>query len=96
MVINTVTFGFILRGKIMHVILASCGNPDYYQDPDEPMYGCEENSKRNVSSLVEASMECRKFIERNDLGSGNWAGGEIFDGNKQVARISYNGSVLKP
>ncbi|MFQ5642329.1 MAG: hypothetical protein ACE5FQ_01380 [Thiogranum sp.] len=78
----------------MEVILASCGNPDHFQDPDQPMYGCENNSRLAVNSLEEASLKCKDFINRNYLGSGNWAGGEVFEGNKCIAKISYNGNII--
>lgn len=48
----------------------------------------------SVATLREASAACRAFIDRNGLGGGNWAGGDVFDGERrQVARISYNGRV---
>lgn len=78
----------------MKVKLASCGNPDHFQDPDRPMYGCESDKMLSVASLEEASAECRKFIERNYLGSGNWAGGDVFEGKKCIAKIAYNGRIL--
>jgi len=51
----------------MEVILASCGNPDHFQNPDQPMYGCESDHRVIVNSLEEASVECKKFINRNSL-----------------------------
>ena len=78
----------------MEVLLASCGNPDHYQDPDQPMWGCESDSKVSVKSLDEASAECRDFIKRNELGSGNWAGGDVFEGNEHIAQIAYNGRII--
>ena len=78
----------------MKVTLASCGNPDHFQNPYEPMWGCESDSKITVNSLEEASAKCRKFIDRNFLGGGNWAGGDVFENNKIIARIAYNGRIL--
>ncbi len=78
----------------MEVILASRGNPDHFQDPEQPMYGCESDSKVTVNSLEEASIECRNFIDRNYLGGGNWAGGEVFKDKKCIAEISYNGRIV--
>jgi hypothetical protein len=77
----------------MEVLLASCGNPDHFQDPDQPMYGCEGDSKVTVNSLKEASVECRKFIDRNILGYGNWAGGDVYEDKNCIAEISYNGKI---
>ena len=79
----------------MEVNLASCGNPDHFQDPDQPMYGCDSNHYITVSTLDEASLECRKFIERNNLGNGNWIGGEVYENNKCIARIAYNGRISR-
>jgi len=77
----------------MIVKLSSCGNPDFGQDPNRPLYGCEKDKKISVDSFKEASQVCVEFISQNDLGSGNWDGGQVFDGDKQVAQVSYNGRV---
>lgn len=73
----------------MKVLLASCGNPDYRQDPDKELWGCDRNKWVNVDSIKEASEKCVAWIERNDLGAGNWNGGRI------IAHISYNGRAWK-
>lgn len=78
----------------LRVTLASVGNPDFNQNPNRPMWGCEKNKTVTVASYKEASEVCSKFINDNDLGSGNWAGGEILDDkNKVIAHVSYNGRV---
>ena len=77
----------------MIVLLASVGNPDFSQDPDRPMYGCERNAWHPVMSYKEASDLCRDFISRNDLGGGNWSGGDIAVQGTVVAYVSYNGRV---
>jgi hypothetical protein len=71
------------------VELKAVGNPDHGQ------YGSMGIPTRRVSvaSLAEASATCRVFIENEDLGSGNWAGGRVFKGGKVIARVSYNGRV---
>ena len=79
------------------VRLASCGNPDHGQNPNHRMYGAEANRWQKVGSIAEASTACRKFIEDNDLGGGNWSGGEVMDDKKIIiARISYNGRAWLP
>ena len=78
----------------MEVILASCGNPDHFQDPEQPMYGCESNHRVIVNSLEEASVECKKFIKTNELGGGNWAGGDVYENNIHIAKIAYNGRII--
>lgn len=76
------------------VHLASCGNPDYLQDPDEALPGADAAGWMKVASLREASNACSVFIGANELGGGNWAGGEVVDATgKMVARVSYNGRV---
>lgn len=78
----------------MKVQLSSVGNPDFNQNPDAPMYGCEPNKLVEVNSFKEASDVCSKFIIKNDLGSGNWSGGQIVDDKgKHIAHVSYNGRV---
>lgn len=80
----------------MKVTLASVGNPDFRQDPTKPMYGCEPNKEVEVATFKEASIVCSNFIHENDLGSGNWAGGDIKDDSgKVIAVVSYNGKVWK-
>jgi len=76
------------------VRLASAGNPDMGQDPRRRKYGAEPNRTDTVMTLREAAARCREFIELNDLGGGNWAGGQVHDGmNQEVAYVSYNGRV---
>lgn len=48
----------------------------------------------SASTFDECSKICRQYITDNDLGSGNWNGGQIIDENgNQVARVSYNGRI---
>lgn len=80
----------------MKVTLSSVGNPDFRQDPTRPIYGCEPNKTVEVASYKEASEKCIEFITNNDLGSGNWSGGDILDEKgKVIAVVSYNGKVWK-
>jgi hypothetical protein len=78
----------------MRVKLESVGNPDFRQDPNNPLFGCESNKMIEVSTFKQAREACMQFISDNDLGSGNWSGGEISDENdKVIAYVSYNGRV---
>ena len=80
----------------MKVALSSIGNPDFGQDPNRPMYGCEKNKRVTVLSFKEASEVCLEFIKSNYLGGGNWRGGDITDDSgKVIAIVSYNGKVWK-
>ena len=50
-----------------------------------------------VESLDDASREVRKYIEKNDIGSRVWTGGDVVDENGSfVAWISYNGRIWDP
>jgi hypothetical protein len=78
----------------MQVALKSCGNPDHGQDPDRPYYFSEPDRIVEVSSFEEASRICRKFIEKNDLGGGNWSGGQIYVDGQFIAKVNYVGRIM--
>jgi hypothetical protein len=46
-----------------------------------------------VKSLSEAQNKVREFIEENDLGSGNFTGGDLFLNGKKIGMVSYNGRL---
>lgn len=77
------------------VHLASCGNPDFRQQPGRSLPGIPKR-RTKVKTLDEASAACRTYIAEHELGSGNWAGGQVFQGNQMVALVSYNGRVWHP
>lgn len=77
----------------MQVFLKSCGNPDHGQDPDRKYYLSEPDRVVQVSSYAEASKVCREFIVRNDLGRGNWSGGQIVIDGEFVAKVNYAGYI---
>lgn len=79
------------------VVLASRGNADFRQDPNRSLPGVRKKRVR-VFELSKASMVCRLYIERHELGGGNWCGGEVIDHRTKVtvAQVSYNGRVWKP
>lgn len=81
----------------LKVTLASVGNPDFPgQDASRPLPGVE-NRTVTVVDIPAASKACRDYIEKNDLGGGNWAGGLITDETgAEVGRVSYNGRVWPP
>jgi hypothetical protein len=84
------------RGKLV-VHLEAVPNYDY-TSPDNPLRNMRERSSYvPVSGLVEASRVVRQYIEGHEMGSGNWAGGEVWDDQgKHVATVSYNGRVWEP
>jgi hypothetical protein len=77
--------------------LESCGNIDFGQDNNRSLPGVPKGSV-NVPSLRAASAICRAYIEKYELGGGNWCGGAVFDATsgEHVAHISYNGRVWRP
>lgn len=74
------------------VTLSSVGNPDRGQDHTRALPGVLPGGKV-VANLAEASLVCSDYIKENELGAGNWSGGDVYLGYKLVARISYNGRV---
>lgn len=78
-------------GNALVVVCKSVGNPDFGQNPLESI---SFPLLYPVESLSEASNVCRLYIQENDLGGGNWVGGQVYDvTGKMVAYISYNGRV---
>jgi len=75
------------------VILKSSPNPDFGQTAAP-----SRRQIKTVATLAEASAVCIKYRDDNDLGIGNWSGGQVFDEKnpKQVYYISYNGRIWKP
>lgn len=71
------------------VVCKSEGNPDYKQ------YAPISDTKYfPINTLQEAAQKCREYIDENDLGGGNWAGGDVLDINgKVIAHVTYNGRV---
>ena len=77
----------------MKVKLAALPNPDF---PVDVLQGSLEIPEQwvEVRSLAHASQVCRQYIDENELGGGNWVGGEItHDDGSPIARVSYNGRV---
>lgn len=70
------------------VELKSCGNPDHYENP----YKSVSPSEIYKAETIE---ECRKavedYIDKYDLGGGNWNGGNVYRNEEYVGHISYNG-----
>lgn len=72
------------------VRLAAVDNPDFPGDTR----GNAPDFEVAVATLEEASAQCRKYIVDHGLGSGNWAGGDVFNAHgTRIAKISYNGRI---
>jgi hypothetical protein len=74
------------------VTLSHATNPDI---PGGYWDGRPSEGRATVEAetMQSAARMCRDYIERNGLGAGNWTGGKVREGGKQVARVSYNGRV---
>ena len=81
---------FIEQEQVMTVKLSSCGNPDHRQNPNDSL---SPKVNFQVATLKGASEICMKYIASWDLGGGNWSGGQVYEGGKQIARVSYNGRI---
>ena len=75
----------------MTVTVRHAPNPDivdgYWQHPVD-----SRKAKRIVvNGTNDAIRACRQYISRNELGCGNWTGGDVFNNGEYIGRISYNG-----
>lgn len=74
------------------VILSANPNPDFDSGHASEVYIPKKQVK--INSWSDASKVCRLFIEKNELGGGNWTGGAVLNRDfEQIGRVSYNGRV---
>lgn len=45
-------------------------------------------------SLQECAALVRACVLNNDLGAGEWIAGEVYNGEKLVAKLAYNGRAI--
>ena len=74
----------------MTLFLRSCKNPDFF--PNDTTKILEEVAE--VTSTSQAVAICMAWIEKHNLGAGNWRGGEVFRNEELIATISYNGRIV--
>ena len=80
--------------KMLRVFLANRGNIDHNQDPTKSLYGTWTDYFETVHDEQHASEMVRKYIEKYDLGGGNFVGGQIVTPeDEMIAYVSYNGRV---
>lgn len=73
------------------VELNSIGDPDLGQDHTKQIEGAWA-IMRHTNTIEEAQKEVRAYIEKHNLGAGNWAGGKVWtEKNEYLGYISYNG-----
>ena len=70
------------------VILSAHGNPDHYESPFKEV---ADGAVVHCESIEECQAAVRKYIADNDLGGGNWTGGDVYQHGEIVGSISYNG-----
>ena len=80
----------------MKVKLSHCKNPDVRSGYWQPTFDPAKPQLVEVADIAAAARVCREYIERNQLGGGNWNGGKVTDNGKHVADISYNGRAWQP
>lgn len=63
-------------------------------DHDRKTYPLAPTRWVKVSTFEEASKKCRNYIDKYELGSSSWCGGEIKDDSgKSIGIVGYNGST---
>ena len=75
---------------LIRLDLIKCQKNEQLEELNKP----DGNIFFEINSIKEASELCRKFINKYNLGSSNWAGGTIVNENFDfIATVSYNGRV---
>lgn len=72
------------------VVLSAVPNVDYEEDRYEGSIEIKPKKKK-VKSIEEAQSEVRKFIVDNELGGGNFNGGDVYKNGEKIGYVSYNG-----
>lgn len=70
------------------VFLSSCGNIDHGENP---FVSKVESVSYHCKSIEECQAAVMSYIDENDLGAGNWNGGQVYKHGTQIGSISYNG-----
>jgi len=84
---NNATLAYVVRCH-------SVGNPDHGELPNLLVSIPEDIP---CETLRQCSMACRNYIQKWQLGGGNWPEGQIFHPTKGlIACVSFNGKVWKP
>jgi hypothetical protein len=75
----------------MKLFLSNRGNVDHFENPNKPVIGTKSDILVEVDNLDMACAVVREYIEVNNLGGGNWNGGQVIENDKMIGYISYNG-----
>ena len=75
--------------------LANCGNVDFRQNPNEPLYGTKTIKNIQVPKLSWLRGCVNTYIEEYELGSGNFVPPKVYKDNKYIGYFSYNGKFWR-
>ena len=85
--------GYMAKGgdtESYEVELSAESNPDYDKSSYEGSVNIKSH-KVKAKSIEDAREIVVAFIMENDLGSGNWSGGNVYKNGKKIGHVSYNG-----
>jgi hypothetical protein len=87
----------IAQGNAYTVELSHGPNPDLDKGYWDPPVDSGRPRRVSIASVGEASKVVREYIERNNLGGGNFREAPIRNAlGVEVARVSYNGRIWLP
>jgi len=72
------------------VKMSNAGNRDHGQNSARPLLGTAIGIFQG-ENIQDCQKACTDYIDKYDLGGGNWDGGEVYFNGEYVGRISYNG-----
>lgn len=78
------------KDSIYRVSLNCCGNIDHGENPHAPLDGAPVRYTY-CDSISDCQSAALNYIKAFDLGSGQWGGGLVYQGNNYVGLVSYNG-----
>lgn len=83
---------------MMTLTLSHAANPDVRGGYWDGKPDCPKMQKVEVANLSEASMKLRAWVNAWGIGGGNLpkSCGDVRDGRKLVAHVSFNGRVWAP
>lgn len=71
------------------VSLSAHGNIDHGENPYAFLEGVPHGTE-SAETIEELQQIVREYIDKYDLGGGNWTGGEVKENGKVIGKISYN------
>lgn len=74
------------------LIIKVCGNIDHGEDPNKAPYGMKEKYTETSNEIYELQVFLRDFIDENNLGAGNLVSAKVYEDDKYIGDIFYNGN----